>query len=261
MTRPFNKLAVAAVCLALGGCAAHYTTPHGGTNFAELASPDVQSYYRSKPASPFPANVAIVRVQDYGYGKDRYRTITTRDIEDDAHYETLAQLPLVRGIAPLGRMLVPANAATIRDLRAPAAMLHADLLLVYSVDTVFTVEGKSLGPLSMISLGLIPNKKAHVTTTVAGVLVDVRSGYIYGTTEATAKEEQRATIWSTERAIESSRMRAEQAAFDDFVGEFGNLWKGVVDVHAATAPSSAPPVAVTPVIEDRDTHYRVRFAD
>ena len=76
MTRPFSKLVFIAACLAVAGCAGHYTTPHGGTNFAELASPDVQSYYLRKPASPFPANVAIVRVQDYGYGKGRYRTIT-----------------------------------------------------------------------------------------------------------------------------------------------------------------------------------------
>ena len=261
MKRRSISLSLATACLAVAGCGAHYVTPQGGASLVELASVDVRSYYESKPASPFPASIAIVRVQDHGFGEGRYKAITTRDLEDRGHYDRMAGLPLVRGVVPVGRMLVPANAATIRDLRAPAAMLHADLLLIYSVDTVFTVEGRSLGPLSAISLGLIRNQKAHVTATVAGVLVDVRTGYVYGTTEATAKEEQRATIWSTERAIESSRMRAEQTAFDDFVDEFGHLWKGVVDVHAATSPAGLPPVAATPAIEDRDTHYRIRFSD
>ena len=93
------------------------------------------------------------------------------------------------------------------------------------------VDGKQLGPLTMISLGLIPNKKAHVTATVAGMLVDVRTGYIYGTTESTDTQEQIATVWDTEAAIEKARARAETNAFEGFVGEFEELWSGVVDVY------------------------------
>jgi predicted Zn-dependent protease len=87
----------------------------------------------------------------------------------------------------------------------------------------------------MISLGLIPNKNAHVTATVAGMLVDVRTGYIYGTTESTDIQEQRSTIWSTEMAIETARAKAERNAFEGFVGEFEELWGGVVNVHKGKA--------------------------
>ena len=90
----------------------------------------------------------------------------------------------------------------------------------------------------MLSLGLIPNKKAHVTATVAGVLLDVRTGYIYGTTEATSTQEQRATIWSTDVAIETARLKAEKEAFDGFVDDFERLWPGVVNMYRGKALAS-----------------------
>ena len=157
-------------------------------------------------------------------------------------------------------MLVPANANTIKDLRVPAARLHADLVLVYSVDTTFTIDGKALGPLSTVSLGLIPNKKAHVTATVAGVLVDVRTGYIYGTTEATDLQQQRATIWSTEQAIDTARLKAEKNAFNAFVGEFENLWNGVLAAHAekpATDVGIAPQGPTYDTVSFRETDTQI----
>lgn len=261
-----NKIVVMAiVCLGSVGCDSFatlgYVTPGSGVSLVEIADDDLRAYYETQPSSPFPANVAIVRVQDsgyntrtaHGYGHGRYSVVTTRDIETDEALQKIVKLPLVSNVAPIGRLLLPANASTMKDLRTPAAKLRADLLLVYSVDTSFTVEGKSLGPLSAISLGFIRNKKAHVTATVAGALIDVRTGFIYGTTEASATEVQRASVWSTGVAIESSRLRAETVAFEQFVTEFQGLWKGVVDVHAATRTQRTPQIA------DRDTHYRVRF--
>ena len=223
-----------ALALSVSGCASHYLTPGGGVSLVDIVDEDLLSFYEREPASMFPANLALVRVQDsgyvsktvHGYGHGRYTIVTTRDIESDEAYETIASLPLVQGVAPIGRILLPANASTIKDLRTPAAKIRSDLLLVYSVDTAFSVEGKPLGPLTAISLGFIPNKKAQVTATVAGILVDVR------TTEATARDHQRATVWSTENAIEASRLRAEQQAFDSFITEFAALWNNVVNIHA-----------------------------
>lgn len=240
-------LALAAAALFAGGCAHRYVTPSGGVTLSEFADEDLATFYAREPASPFPANLAILRVQDsgyashtvHGYGHGRFTVVTTRDVESDEAFERIGRLALVSGVAPIGRMLLPANANTLEDLRTPAARLRTDMLVIYSIDTTFTVDGRALGPLSMISLGLLPNKKAHVTTTVAGVLLDVRTGFVYGTTEATAREEQRASIWSTELAIDTARQRAEQQAFDAFVGEFETLWNDVLDVHAAAAPRAA----------------------
>ena len=229
----------------VSGCGNHYVTPGGGLSMGAIAGideqidGDISQHFETRPAAAFPAHLAVVRIQDsgyrtkthHGYGHGRYSVVTTRDIETDEAFERLQKLPDVNGVAPIGRMLVPVNANSIKDLRIPAAKLHAYMVLVYSVDTSLYVDGKQLGPLSMISLGLIPNKKAHVTATVAGMLVDVRTGYIYGTTEASDTQEQLTTVWATEMAIEKARAKAETNAFEGFVGEFEELWGGVVGVY------------------------------
>lgn len=259
MQRPVLIVLLGAVASS-AGCAT-YTTPAGGVPMAELADQDLQSFYAAEPVSPFPANLAVLRVQDagyatrtsHGYGEGRYTVVTTRDIESDEAFVTIGNLPLVSAVAPVGRLLLPSSASTLEDLRAPAAKLRADLLLVYSVDTTFIVEGQPLGPLSLVSLGFIPNKKAQVTATVAGALIDVRTGFIYGTAEATARQEQRASLWSTEEAIDTARLEAEQQAFGSFVGEFGKLWSSVVEEHADTTRQTPRPE------RQAESYYRVRF--
>ncbi|MBT8078708.1 MAG: hypothetical protein KJO31_09010 [Gammaproteobacteria bacterium] len=251
--------------LALAGCASTYVTPPQGVSLAEFTDGELLGYYDKKPASPFPVNLAVLRVQDsdyYAYNNEhrrhaRYAFITARDIETDAALQKVSELPLVAGIAPIGRLLLPPNADSVDDLRKPAAQLRADMLLVYTVDTVFTVDGKALGPLSLITLGLLPNRKAHVTATVAGILVDVRSGYIYGSTEATSVENKSASIWSTELVIDTARKLAEERAFVEFTNEFGRLWTGVLNTYAATQPVREP--ATAPMDAPARSWYRVRL--
>ena len=105
------------------------------------------------------------------------------------------------------------------------------MLLVYTLDTGFKVENKAVGPLTVISLGVLPTKKARVTTTASAALLDVRTGFIYGLAEATAIEEQRASVWSTADAIDSARKEAESAAFQKLVGEIARFWDDVVRTH------------------------------
>ena len=263
---------VIVVCLIGTGCAANYTTPAGGVSLADIdgsatsesyggltpgTSPtrtrdsEIRDFYRRAPASPFPANIAITRIQDSGYWTNtihshdggRYSVVTVRDVESDEAYETIASLPLVRNIAPIGRILLPPKTDSLHDLRRSAARLRADLILIYTLDTRFTVDGNPLGPLSTISLGLIPNQRAHVTSTAAGVVMDVRTGFIYGTTEASETVQQRASLWSTRLVIDSARMKAEQQAFDAFVIAFEDLWKDILDEHARKSAGAHRPEA------------------
>ena len=240
MTNLRRLTVLAVVLLGCSGCVT-YVTPAGGVSLDGVSGETLTDYYLRQPASPFPANLVVMRVQDsgyytktaHGYGSGRYSIVTTRDVETDEDYKRLTTLSLVSAVAPVGRLLLPSNAQNVADLRVPAAKLRADLLLLYSIDTSFTVDGQSLGPLSVISLGLLPNREAHVTSTVAGVLVDVRTGFIYGTAEATVREHQRATIWSTQDAIETARLAAEGGAFSAFVVEFETLWRSVLDTHVS----------------------------
>ena len=146
----------------------------------------------------------------HGVGSGRYSVVTTRDIETSEHFAHMNDLPFVEGVAPIGRMLVPATTNSMRDLRLPASQLRADMLLIYTVDTVFHVEDNSIGPSTLISLGIFRDRKAHIASTVAGVLIDVRTGFIYGTAESTALHAQATSVWNKEGIIDKARLDAER---------------------------------------------------
>ncbi len=229
-----------AFVLLLTGCAT-YQTPGAGVSIGDLSqsSPEISEMMQREPAAEFPARIATIRVQASGYGsgttscygQGEFCVVTARDLEEEGDYKRLSRLAGVADIARVTRLLVPASVSGIEDLRRAAAGLKADIILLYSIDTRFVVEGQSLGPLSVVSLGLIPNKRAHVTSTASAALVDVRSGFIYGVAESTASDDQRATVWSTQQTIERARLGTERSAFQDLIGEVEDLWKGIVNAH------------------------------
>jgi hypothetical protein len=233
----YRTLASALLFIALSGCAT-YQTPGAGINVGDLSqsTDEIAELMRREPAATFPAHIAMARIQAPGYvagaavchGQGRFCVVTVRDIKADGEYERLERLSGVAGVGPVSRMLLPPTLSSIDDLRVAAAKLKADITLIYSVDTRFQVEGRSLGPLSIISLGMIPNKKARVFTTASAVLVDVRTGFVYGIAEATASDDQRATIWSTHQAIERARMATESRSFVELVGEIEQSWPGMM---------------------------------
>lgn len=236
-----RSLLLVALALFVSGCAT-YQTPGAGVNVGNLsnADTDIAEVMKREPAAPFPSRIAMARVQSTGYyshnnqcyGEGTFCVVTTRDIETEQDIERLSRLPMVSGIAAMSRILLPEKLHSIKDLRLAAANLKTDMLLVYSVDTRFNVESTDIGPLSLISLGFLPNKKAHVSSTSSLALFDVRTGFVFGVAEATATEEQRATVWSSKEAIESSRLKTEAESFQKLLSEFEKLWKGIVNQHA-----------------------------
>lgn len=236
------------LALAVSGCAT-YQTPGAGINVGNLSKADVDiaELMKLEPAAPFPARLAIARIQATGYyshnnhcyGKGRYCAVTTRDIETEQDFDRLSRLPMISGVAAMSRILLPDQLDSIKDLRLAAARLKTDMLIVYSVDTRFNVESTDIGPLALISLGFLPNKKAHVTSTASAALFDVRTGFVYGALESSSTKEQNATMWSSGAAIENSRLNTEADAFHQMLGEFEKLWKGVVETHARS--NSTPP--------------------
>jgi len=235
------RTACALASLILAGCAT-YRTPGAGVNLGEFSrgEADIAEVMKREPAASFPASIAIARVEAPGYttrgascfGKGHLCLVTAREVETDADFERLTALPQVAALAPMSRMLIPGELNTMKDLRLGAASLKADLLLVYSIDTRFNVESTDMGPLALVSLGFLPNKKARVNATASAALIDVRTGFVYGVAESTATEEQRSSVWSTESAIDNSRLKAERGAFQGLLGEYDKLWRGVVRDHA-----------------------------
>jgi hypothetical protein len=241
--RRLNHLFLAGLVLSLVGCAS-YQTPGAGIGVGGLskADEDIAEVMKREPAAQYPTRLALARVQSpgyttrntYCYGKGRYCLVTTREIEKDQDFARVSRLPMVSHVTPLGRMLVAEEINSIKDLRLGAASLKTDMLLLYSIDTRFNVDSTDIGPLALISLGFLPNKKARVNSTASAALIDVRTGFVYGVAESTATEDQRASAWSTNDAIEASRLEAEATAFHGLLDELEKLWQGVVAEHAQT---------------------------
>ncbi len=239
------------------GCASAYVTPGRGADMTAVGlepgsktdSP-VQSSLDKRPLAHFPTAIAVVRVQSPGYtsstakgwGTGKFSIVTGRDIEPDGQVEKLAKLPMVNGIAPLNRLLLSSELNSDADLRQAAAALHAEMLLVYTLDTTFDINDKA-APLTVVTLGLSPNQVVHVNCTASAVLLDTRNGFVYGVSEATNRQSQLASAWTTDAAVDDVRRRVETAAFTQLVTEFEKTWSGVVREYAkplGTASVSEP---------------------
>jgi hypothetical protein len=240
------KRLILAACLGLFPgllCAcATYTTPASGVSIASIAEKDsdISAAFQREPAMEFPARLAVARVAsagylsrtNKGYGSGAFSVLTVRDIEGETALEKLSAMPNVAGVAPLSRLLLPVSLESTRDLRQAAAQLKADAILIYTIDTGFRSESMQVGPLQTIALGMLSTKKSIVTATCSFAIVDVRTGFVYGTGETSATESNQSNLWGSADAADKARQRAEAAAFDNSVDEVGKLWTSIVREHA-----------------------------
>jgi hypothetical protein len=228
----------------LSGCASSYATPGRGAEMQlfgaakdQISDSSVVHVIDRRPLASLPTSIAFVRVQAPGYssenvqswGRGAYSIITEREIqnEDTVLADLRAKLPKVKGFAPISRLLLPEEMRSDLELRQAAAALHADMVLIYTLDTSFRVQDVA-APLSVITLGLSPNQVAHVTCTASAVLLDTRNGYVYGIAEATEQQDQLASAWTSDVAVDQTRRRVEGKAFAKLGTQLEETWKGVV---------------------------------
>lgn len=221
------------LCLVLGGCSS-YRTPGRGAQFNVFLNEDIENILERKPAASWPVNLATVRVQEpgyrsataRGYGSGRYSVVGVRDVEKEEDFVRLRQLPKVAQVVGLNRLLLGGELTSGRPLRQAAAALHADILCIYTFDTQFHV-GDAARPLTVFTLGLSPNQTVEVVTTAAAILVDVRTGYVYGACERTARKKSLASAWTSGDAVDRSRLETERSAFEALLEELERLWSGI----------------------------------
>ncbi|MFA5783708.1 MAG: hypothetical protein WC962_02385 [Phycisphaerae bacterium] len=251
-----NFAIISLMLLVLVGCE-NYTTPSGPAMsiFAGVpkdkvvvaGEPDVNepnevagvAFEQREPMAKFPANIVYVRTQEQGYksqtakgeGWGAFSVVYTRDIEKDSDWEQLGQMVNVAQIGPLSKLLVPAYLQSEKDLRQAAARLNSDMLLIYTLDTNFMDRDTSAG-LTVITLGLGATINVRVTSTVSALLLDTRSGYVYGVVEETAMQEKNTAALTSKNAMDNMRLAVERQAFEQFINEFELLWKNVSEEYA-----------------------------
>ena len=200
---------------------------------------DIEALFEREPAAAFPAHLAVVRVQAPNYSSwshhanaegGAYSVITTREIEEEADLERLAELPLIEGVGAFNRLLAPSGAETDEELRHAAARLRADLLLIYTIDSIFFNEGRA-DPLGTLTLGILATDKVQFTSTASAILVDTRTGFVYGAAEFTAREDHWQHLLTSDRSVDGHRIETEKAAFQGLIDEFERLWTEVLAVR------------------------------
>ena len=239
------------VGLAASGCV-EYVTPGRGADLHAVGvtqamvdggtEAGIERQLAKKPLAALPTGIAVARLQAEGYmsetakgfGQGRYSVVTTRDVEPEAAVARLTKMPMVSGVAPINRLLLPDHLESDQELRHAAAQLHADMLLVYTLDTTFQ-KNDLAEPLTLLTLGLSPNQKATIITTASAVLMDTRNGYIYGVSEATARSTKLMGAWGSGSAVDESRRQTEAEAFEKLVGEVETMWTGVVKQYGTAA--------------------------
>lgn len=113
------------------------------------------------------------------------------------------------------------------------------MLMLYTFDTDFFIDDP-LKPLTVVTLGLSPNKIVKVTTTASAILMDVRTGYVYGSCESTSRKEQLASAWTDRSAVDRSRLTTEREAFESLLSDFEGLWNRVVDGRRKNSQQAIP---------------------
>lgn len=231
--------------LSFCGCAS-YVTPGPRAELDQLAPVSLQSEFARQPTRPFPAGMVAVRLQgaDYSnyhlrkmggiYGSGAYSVILTREVESDEDLKRIAELPQIRDVISLNRMLLPERVNSYDDLRPGASKLKADLILVYTFDTRFYDKNDST-PLTVVSLGLLPTRVTKATTTASALLMDTRTGFLYGAFESTAQEDMRSTSWGTAEAADKTRLATEKKAFQNLVEEMVSAWPRLLEQYAPDA--------------------------
>lgn len=228
-----------AVVLICAGCAS-YVTPGGAARFDDINRADIAEIAARKPSPNFPARIAIARVQAPGYrshsadghGEGRYTVVPTQELLTEAQLEAMGRWPSVAAVAPVSRLLLPTRLDSLEDLRLAAAKLQADVLLVYTLDTSFRIQGRGYGPLAAISLGLAPDRDAHITSTASALFTDVRSGFVYGSAETTARASGLTSVWGSHGTIDRKRIEAEGQAFAQLLSDMERTWAGIARQHA-----------------------------
>ncbi len=241
-----HLLLVLIVCVS-AGCK-HYVTPGSGVALGGIHGAGIDAALQREPASPLPARVVTARLQSSGYlsqsntsySHGRFSVVTARDVETEADFERLAATSTISALAPLTRMLLPQRLDDLQTLRAASAELKADLLIVYSIDTAFRTDVGRVGPLQAISLGFLPNRKSHVDATTSAMVVDVRSGFVWGVAEATASHRQRSDYWGTRAAIERARFAAESESFGAVVTQLVDLFESLEPVQRSHSERYVP---------------------
>ncbi|MDZ4829578.1 MAG: hypothetical protein SGJ09_05185 [Phycisphaerae bacterium] len=181
------------------------------------------------PRVRFPARIAIARLQGEAVNRSHARVVVVRSAVDDEVVESLRRLSLVRDVVPIGAQLIPSQLASIDEVRDAAASVQADVVLIYTVGAIGTLDRLDLGPINVLTLGMLPTKSAAVDLTASATLLDVVTGFSLATAETSESTSQLGNDWTKDHAARDALDRAERRALTKLFREFERAaWPEVI---------------------------------
>lgn len=230
------------IAIFVSGCAT-YMPPGAKADLQPFAPADIQAGFAAKPTSPFPAGIAVVRLQapmytNYYlrqnggiYGSGRYSVVLAKEAGEDFQLERIAKLPQVAGLASINRVLLPERLEGDKEIRVAASRLQADLVFLYTFDTSF-LDTDIAAPLTVVTLGLSPTRRISVVTTCSALLMDTRTGYIYSGYEVSERKRTLSTSWGSRDTADAARRANEQDAFKKLVDDVEASWPSFLERYA-----------------------------
>ena len=148
-------------------------------------------------------------------------------VDATSRLDALKTLPQIAAVVPLSTLLLGEGETHDLVVREAAARMHADAVWLVTLNTTAT-DGSVIAPLTVLSLGLFPNQRYEIISTALAALVDVRTGYVYGTLERSAARTGYTTSYGDS---DMAKHHAERQAMEKLLGEFPAFWSGVVQTH------------------------------
>ncbi len=217
----------------LTGCSSYVNTPNVKAARAQkqeaFSHTLISRAYNAQPTITFPATIAIAP-------QGTEALMQLRALDALGKLDSLKRLPDLRGL-PLVSGLVESDidhpdAAKVADLRLreAAARLHADAVLIMSIETNAT-DGQIFSPLTVATLGLFPNNRYEIIATGLLALVDTRTGYVYGTLEKSAAKSGIVMVAGSDESLERRKHQAQREAMEKLLSEVPAFWQSVVSTH------------------------------
>lgn len=217
----------------LSGCASYVNSPAARSAVAAkreaFSHTLISRAYNAKPAMQFPAVVAVAP-----QGEEAVMHLRALDalgkLDNAKRQHDLRALPMISGLLENGSAHPDSQNVFDLRLREAAARMHADAVLLISMETNAT-NGEVFAPLTTATLGLFPNNRYEIIATGLAAIVDTKTGYVYGTVEKSAAKTGVVMVAGSDESLARRKQQAQREAMEKLIAEFPTFWQGIVAAH------------------------------
>jgi hypothetical protein len=222
-------LLLALVCSV--GCAS-YAVPSQAS--AEGAStPQIAANFARTARPVFPARIAVIRADALWdpASLDFQRLRENRDAHYVEKYFDKTKPPLLEGItfAPPGMKFTRHGYVEVPVEPTPPPTMYLAIKFTHQSHN----ESFEVGPLGLLTLGLMPNHFVVSDASACFALIDAQTGCIYALADASDRAIQIHNVWTTSAANNDAEERAQDRALAKLGKQFPSLWLNVVEQYAA----------------------------